>query len=1179
MNIIQAYKVSKNKRCMLTTIFRTIKVFTLFFLLLFLPTVCFGQNDPQYDEVSVYLKVQGIGGADIPALVKDEVAYLSISDIFNFVKIKNTASSRLDSLSGFFINSQDEYLIDRVKMQITFQGKKIELKPEDLILTPTNLYMKASIFGEVFGLNCVFNMRDLSVLLTTKLELPLIREMKMEQMRNNLKRLKGDIKTDSTIGRTYPLFKFGVADWAITSTQQQGIGPNTQLNIGLGSVVAGGEMNLGLNYNQGSQFDLRQQTYLWRYVNNETSALRQVLIGKIGAQTISALQGSLIGVQLTNTPTIYRRSFGTYSLRNITEPGWLVELYVNNVLVDFVKADASGFYKFDVPLVYGISVLTVRMYGPWGEVRTRVENANIPYAFLPSGELEYDINAGVVENSPNTQLYRTDINYGVSRHMSIGGGYEYYSSPSVKNSLPFVSSSVMLISDLLMAVQYTFGVQLKGSLSYRLPSNLQFDLNYTDYTKGQKTILSAPNQERGFSFSVPLQSKNFSLYSRVSLSQKIYSDFKTANSEFLLSANLKGVSSNITTSLTFPDPKHIIATSNYSLSFPIPGHFIMMPAFLYDYNQKKVMSFRCGLEKPLLGKGYLNIFYDRNIVTRINSLNVGLRYDFSFTQASLSSRLSKNSNSFTQTARGSLIFDGKNHYVGTSGTSMVGRGSFAFLAYLDLNGNGKRDKNEPIIKGLNVRVNGGRIVKNEKDSTIRVLDLQPYTSYLVELDQNNFENISWQIKNKTLSVFADPNQIKMIEVPISIMAEAAGTVNLLSKNGTRGLGRVYVNFYLNGKTLVGRTLTESDGYFSYMGLQPGKYIARMDSAQLTKIKMVATPDFKAFKVKESKDGDFVEGLDFTLQSTVKDSTVSTTTKVEPQNVPVVEKKTPVIEKQAPTTEKQTTIKESNIKSVNPANNKQDEGKIVVSKAIPINKKSDTSHVEIEKLQPLITTGLQGYSVRYGSYKSEKDANLLQRKIISVSGKPTIIIHEDGVYTLWIEGFSTNRAAREFLSSLEKNEGKPNLNEELVSPKNVNSDSVSVIRNKNHITAVKKEKKEPFQSRVTQPRINNMVTTETFKPLPLPIPKSSKIELNQNNKITVIYGPQFSIQVGDFIFGISALIAYKKISAITPLPVIVEIRKGFYYIVIYGFQTRKDAKMFVDQLKQTGYNGIVVKDIP
>ena len=104
--------------------------------------------------------------------------------------------------------------------------------------------------------------------------------MKMEQMRNNLKRLKGDVKADSTIGKSYPLFKFGMADWSITSSQQQGASPYTQMNLALGSVVAGGEMNVGLNYYSIGKFDPSQQTYLWRYANNDFKALRQVFYRK-----------------------------------------------------------------------------------------------------------------------------------------------------------------------------------------------------------------------------------------------------------------------------------------------------------------------------------------------------------------------------------------------------------------------------------------------------------------------------------------------------------------------------------------------------------------------------------------------------------------------------------------------------------------------------------------------------------------------------------------------------------------------------------------------------------------------------------------------------------------------------------------------------------------------------------
>src|SRR5206468_8189415 len=136
-----------------------------------------------------------------------------------------------------------------------------------------------------------------------------------------------------------------------------------------GTVIAGGEANIFLNYSSQAPFSERQQIYQWRYANNDHRALRQVTLGRIATQATSSIYDPVVGVQVTNTPTTYRKSAGSYRLSRSTQPGWTVELYVNNVLVDFTKADASGFFSFDVPLVYGNSLIKLRYYGPYGEER------------------------------------------------------------------------------------------------------------------------------------------------------------------------------------------------------------------------------------------------------------------------------------------------------------------------------------------------------------------------------------------------------------------------------------------------------------------------------------------------------------------------------------------------------------------------------------------------------------------------------------------------------------------------------------------------------------------------------------------------------------------------------------------------------------------------------------------
>ncbi|MCH7719479.1 MAG: hypothetical protein IH988_00615, partial [Planctomycetes bacterium] len=235
--------------------------------------------------------------------------------------------------------------------------------------------------------------------------------MRLEQMRLNIIRLKGGFKADSTIGRNYPLFHFGTADWSINSSQQVNGYSNTRLNIALGAILAGGELKSIINYSDNQPFLEKQQYYLWRYVNNDQKVMRQVMAGKIAAQSISTIYDPVLGVQVTNSPTIIRKSFGTYTLSNYTEPNWTVELYVNNVLIDYVKADASGFFTFDVPLIYGNTDVTLRYYGSWGEEQTSKENFKIPHNFLPQKKFEYTISSGIVEDDKNSVFSQARVNY------------------------------------------------------------------------------------------------------------------------------------------------------------------------------------------------------------------------------------------------------------------------------------------------------------------------------------------------------------------------------------------------------------------------------------------------------------------------------------------------------------------------------------------------------------------------------------------------------------------------------------------------------------------------------------------------------------------------------------------------------------------------------------------------
>lgn len=183
------------------------------------------------------------------------------------------------------------------------------------------------------------------------------------------------------------------------------------------------------------------------------------------------------------------------------------------------------------------------------------------------------------------------------------------------------------------------------------------------------------------------------------------------------------------------------------------------------------------------------------------------------------------------------------------------------MPFLDLNGNGRKETNEPKAAGLKLKISGGRIVHNAKDTTISVTNLEGFTKYMIELDENSFDNFAWQLKHKNISIVVEPSHFKKIEIPVTVAGEISGTVYNKEKEG---MGRIILNFYNNKSVFVGKTITESDGYYSYVGLPPGNYTAKIDPEQLKKIDIKPSA-ILPFRIKPSIEGDFVEGLDFVLE--------------------------------------------------------------------------------------------------------------------------------------------------------------------------------------------------------------------------------------------------------------------------------------------------------------------------
>lgn len=1184
--------------------------FTLIALLLTVGlTPLQAQDDPEYGEISVYLSIPRVGGTEVEAVIRGEELYIAIPDLFNFLKIKNDISRDMESVTGFFITPDAPYTITRSPALITYQGKRYSPKPDDILRTDYNLYLKSYLFGEIFGLECQFNFRNLSVTVNSRQELPVIREMRLLDMRRNLSRLQGEFIADTTIERTYPGFKTGMADWSAVVSEEINGKTDGRFNLALGAMIAGGEATASLNYNTRDPFTEKQQHYHWRYVNNDFSPLRQIAAGKIRTNTLSTIYNPVVGVQLTNTPTTYRRSFGSYTLSDRTEPGWTVELYVNNVLVDYITADASGFFSFEVPLIYGNTTVNLKFYGPWGEERTREQNINIPFNYLPVNTLEYNISAGVVEDENWSRFSRAAVNYGVTRKLTVGGGVEYLSSLTTRPVMPFANASVSITNNLLLSAEYAHRVKSTANLSYRLPSNIQMDLKYTLYDKEQEAISFNYLEERKATLSMPVKIGKFRAYNRLSLYQIILPVSQYTTGEWLFSGSLFGVNTNLTTYAIVIGDTDPYIYSNLSAAMRLPAQFTLMPQLQYSYTRQEFLSGKMRVEKRFMNNAFMHLSAEHNMVNNISLFELGVRFDFSFAQTGASVWKSGKTNTLVQYARGSLIHDGSTRYNRADNRTNVGRGGITVIPFVDFNNNGVHDKGEPRAYGLNLRANGGRIIKSERDTTVRILGLEPYTSCYIELDEGSFENVAWRLPYESISVVVDPNILKTVWLPVTVAGEAAGYVKIRKEGSLNGIERILVGIRDERGNRVTRILTEYDGYYSYFGLAPGNYTVAVDSAQMNNLGMMAEPQSIPFTLSPDIEGDIVTGLDFILSmiapvaDTAATDTTATVTGVEPvitrDSAYVVIHE--VVEELITITEDSWAIQLGAFRNKAYADGFRDQIQALVGKKVEIviengfykirilnlkDRAEVDAHIDIltraghtelwvirlkamqqqlvltEKVDstlqvsertiderlPVVTPDM---SIQLGAFRNKGFALALRNRLTATIDQDVVIVEEDGYSKVRVTGFKSREEMEKIIPAL----GLLGMTDIWILP-------------------VKKQvvtpRKEESAGKVTD-RLKVDLGLKAGLPVII-IKDSTALTRGITIEKTV---PPISIQAGVFNKESEAKRAQRRISSKLERPVEITEQWGRYYVIIPGFFTREETYPYYPELAELGYSQIMI----
>ncbi len=852
---------------------------------LFSSTIVNAQNNVDEDfEVYLSFRHRGVISTVIISYYKNDEFYLPVNDIFSKFQIETKIEGI--NTSGRFGVAQTPYAIDLTNQTIRFGDKRYSLTKEEFLIKDLDNYIPARIFNEVFGLNFEVDFNNLALTLDTQKELPIVERTIRNQRRNLANQNRTGIEYfPLEKNRTFSLLDGGFVDYSLSSSTNQER-TNYSASTALGLQLAGGDIEGTIfgNYNKDESF-IETNSLRWRYVIRNSPAISTITAGQTNLNGV--VNAPYTGIRLTNQPNEPRRFFDEFAIQGNTFPLSEVELYLNNSLVDFQTADDAGNYRFLTPLYYGSSQLDIKIFGPTGQTVEQSSRVQVPFTFLPQGVLNYNINAGILDNpvfgtTKRTNVFNANSSLGLTKWLTAKVGYEYFEGAGnvEDNSAVTGTISSRILSNYILTLEGVTGGYYRSALNAVYASSASINIDYISFIDNTLIYNSSSNDQQVLAnVFFPISIGKLPLSLRTSIFSRFRDDISFSTFRMDINARLKKLNFRFGYTERLNDSFRVFNFENNSaleaaVTYNIPRTpnvprflrgTLLRSQFRYDPKEKSAEVFELLYSRSITSKGRLQLTVGRNFQSDFNSIRFNFVLDFGKVRSNSTFTMLGDNYNATQNFRGSVGYDSNyNNFLFTS-RDQVGRAGTAIKLFVDNNNNNTFDEGDDPINEGTIRVGRSGTSSTQKDGVFYYTQMQPYFRYNLEMNKGSIRNPMLVPELEKFSIITDPNSFKKIEIPFYMSGIIEGEVIRQYENGgQKGIGGLKLVLSSTEKDFVKEIRTYSDGSFYEYELPPGNYEIVVDQSQLDILNSKSSPEKIELEIEAIPEGDFLEGINFTL---------------------------------------------------------------------------------------------------------------------------------------------------------------------------------------------------------------------------------------------------------------------------------------------------------------------------
>lgn len=812
----------------------------------------------------------------------------------------DTSNGRAD---GWYMDQDRLFSLDILSGTVVIDGRKQKYDEGLVELHREDIFVDTRLLSQWFPADLAFDLSNLLVKVKSREPLPLERRAERELRRGAaLARQKREEAEYETIDTPYQWVDWPMVNFSSTAGYTRNAAGDGDTTGSYSLLAAGDLMKMGSKLFVSGNQD-RGVSLVRLEMGRKDPDGR--LLGPVGAteysfgDIVTPAQDDIArprigrGAQISSFPLERASDFDSINLVGELPLGWEVELYRNEILLDFRASRADGRYEFEeVPLLFGLNVLTLKFFGPQGQYREETRRVLVGQGQAAPGEFNYKLavtqqdeylipvqDDAVSTTNPELQgevRAITEAEYGLNTHFSIAGGASSIALPDGRHNYGKLGvrfgwrnlySRFDIIGDSMGGGAAKAGAQLS------MPLNLSLLLEHME-------LRDFVSEEFSEDIDPTLRESKLGLNGVVPVGSLLRVPFSiTAEHETSESgATETEVKNRISTSisrlsfsnwLVWRRSKGAIGdTTNAEGALLIGGH-------LYRTSLRGELQYGIEPESELT-RGILSAerHFGQSTTGRVSAehtftgqevttLSTALSHRFDIAALGLNGSWSDDG---AASAFLSLSFSfGREPRTGDWGMysdAVADNGTVSARVFLDNDLDGKYGPDDTPVEGATFDTGRGIIRETTNEEGVLLLTGLPgWRDVDVIIPPQGLEDPYWSPTSDGFTVRTRPGKASLVEFPVIVTGEIDGMVYARQGGATLEVADVAMELVDAGGKTVAETRSAFDGFFLFESVKPGRYTVQVSREQLQRLGL-AVSGTKIVEI--GGEGTIAGGLQFIL---------------------------------------------------------------------------------------------------------------------------------------------------------------------------------------------------------------------------------------------------------------------------------------------------------------------------